>query len=130
LVLRSGRERLKIPEHNLAVIVLGHLPARAPRQLGPPSRLGQVTGQRAGPGQCLIGEGQVEIGDALALADLQDLPGMKESRFGAAKDRIDAGALPFASRAVDRLTDSHPVVGRRVGRVDHLGRWHERTARC
>src|SRR5258708_1312811 len=118
--LDASRERLEVAEHNLPVIVLGHLRARAPRQLGPPAGLAEVAGESARAGHGLVGECEVEIGDTLALADVEHLLSMEEGRLRPSEHRVDPGALPFPAGAVDRLADHHPVVAGRMGRVNHL----------
>src|SRR3954451_21063670 len=81
-------------------------------------RLG-LARRRVRSGERLVGEGEVEVPDPVALADLEAAPRVVQRRLGAIDDCVDARDLPLAARVVHRLADVLPEEPRGVRAVHH-----------
>src|SRR5690348_16967511 len=81
-VPRLPGNRLQIGEHQVAVLVVGDVLGGSEGLVGAVPGLGGVPGHGVGAGQCLVGEGQVPVADAVLLADLQDPAGVVQGWLG------------------------------------------------
>src|SRR6476646_7595560 len=117
---RTSGEGREVPFDDLAVVVVGD-PVEGGGGLRLPRRDRlEVTRREVGTGHGLIGRREVKVGRANRLVDGEAATGVPEGRLPAPEDRVDPGALPLATGAMDGLADLAPVEPRGVRAVDHL----------
>ena len=71
------------------------------------------------PRHRFVREREVEIADAVLLAERKGSAGVMKRGFGSAQDRVDPRDLLFAANLVHGLADTQPVVEGRVRGVHH-----------
>jgi hypothetical protein len=77
----------QVGQDQLAILVLGDITGGGQGPVGVLPGLDLVSGDRVGAGQGLVGEGEVEVPDAVLLAQVQDPAGVVQRGLGPAEDR-------------------------------------------
>jgi hypothetical protein len=120
-VPRLAGNGLQIGQQQVTVLAVGNARGGGQGLVGAvPGRAG-LPGDGVAAGQRLVGEGQVEVADAVLLAQVKDPARVMQRGLGPAEDRVDAGDQPFPASQVHRgrFGDLAPVVARGVRGVDH-----------
>ena len=120
-VPRLAGNGLQIGQQKVTVLAVGNARGGGQGLVGAvPGRAG-LPGDSVAAGQRLVGEGQVEVADAVLLAQVKDPARVMQRGLGPAEDRVDPGDQPFPASQVHRgrFGDLAPVVARGVRGVDH-----------
>lgn len=112
----AARAPFQVGQHQVTLLVLGDILGGGESLVGAVPGLGGVPGDGVGAGQCLVGEGQVPVADAVLLAQLQDPAGVVPQRL----DRQSAAACYLPDGQQPRLFPLHSGHGRALprGRVN------------
>ncbi|HLK76592.1 MAG TPA: DMT family transporter [Streptosporangiaceae bacterium] len=120
-VPRLAGNGLQIGQQKVAVLAVGNARGGGQGLVGAvPGRAG-LPGHGVAAGQRLVGEGQVEVAEAVLLAQVKDPACVMQRGLGPAENRVDPGDQPFPASQVHRgrFGDLAPVVARGVRGVDH-----------
>ncbi len=121
---RGGcRDAVDLGFDDLAILGIGDPGAEVARRPQAVQRLLPVAGDEMGAGQRLVHRRQVEVLELVGVPAADRLAAMSvvERGLGTLELGVDPRALPLGAGEPRAFADAEPVVGRRMGGVDHLG---------